>query len=271
MSGFTIKLVVLVTAAQSGISAPDGLPSDTAPLESAFATEQRVRFVERWLGPFDRQLATGPASWLETLHTAGVCSAAVSSETRESLNHDRQMNGLVGGGRIWTMHTSDGRRHFEWSFRAGFDESARDHGEPSWRITYTRREVSNHGPFFDDVPAAGAELRGALDEIIDFAVAGEAPDWTVKSFESARAALDGDDGSPAPEGLMGAYVRSDEARRLLDAAAKADLFGAMGSWNDGMYTGNGDREEYERVSNRLYLAIDRAIVAAVNANNPDTC
>lgn len=66
-------------------------------------------------------------------------------------------------------------------------------------------------------------------------------------------------------------IFTNEQRRLFKAADTAWVFGGMGSWND---TGPEDQnlyEEYSKVSDQLYYAVNRAIVEAVNyssqANN----
>jgi hypothetical protein len=56
------------------------------------------------------------------------------------------------------------------------------------------------------------------------------------------------------------------AARMLSATASAAwVFGGMGSWNDLSFQGP-LREQYERVSEDLYLAALDALVAATNAD-----
>lgn len=62
----------------------------------------------------------------------------------------------------------------------------------------------------------------------------------------------------APEGILGT-----ESLAVLDACQHASVFGGMGSWNDLSFDG-ADAEAYERVSERLFRALNRAIAAAAN-------
>lgn len=58
-----------------------------------------------------------------------------------------------------------------------------------------------------------------------------------------------------------------ERLRLFLAASKADVFGAMGSWNDGpdaVATEKGLQENYANLSHDLYVSIRKAVMNAVN-------
>jgi hypothetical protein len=66
----------------------------------------------------------------------------------------------------------------------------------------------------------------------------------------------------APSGLL-----DQRALSLLDAAQSAWVFGGMGSWNDVGVPPAHDAE-YERVSECLFQALTRAIVAAANSSTP---
>jgi hypothetical protein len=51
---------------------------------------------------------------------------------------------------------------------------------------------------------------------------------------------------------------------LLDASQKAWVFGGMGSWNDLGSEGD-DQKLYERLSDRLFRAVNEAIEAAATS------
>ncbi|MBQ7926458.1 MAG: hypothetical protein IJ335_09220 [Lachnospiraceae bacterium] len=56
-------------------------------------------------------------------------------------------------------------------------------------------------------------------------------------------------------------------RHIFEAAARADVFGAMGSWNDDpayMAHEKGLEEEYNRLSDELLKQIRQAVLFAVN-------
>lgn len=116
-----------------------------------------------------------------------------------------------------------------------------------------------------DVAQESRLLADALAQIAAFARRAPAesgvPPW-ADGFEHARALLDA---APLPErmsALYGASGMSPTALRLLTAAASADVFGGMGSWND---LGFGDEEEYGRVSAALFERLEPGLLAAVNA------
>ncbi len=55
--------------------------------------------------------------------------------------------------------------------------------------------------------------------------------------------------------------------RRYSAAAKADVFGAMGSWNDSppyMAREKGLSENYKLLSDELFIQIQKALLFAVN-------
>ena len=59
-----------------------------------------------------------------------------------------------------------------------------------------------------------------------------------------------------------------DALRLYAAASRADVFGGMGSWNDdpsGMAYAEGLSDEYDRLSNALYVVIRKAVMTAANS------
>ncbi|MDE6712320.1 MAG: hypothetical protein K2K20_01095, partial [Lachnospiraceae bacterium] len=61
----------------------------------------------------------------------------------------------------------------------------------------------------------------------------------------------------------------EENRRMFYASSKADVFGAMGSWNDGPpYSAHekGLDNEYENLSNELLKQIRLAALYAINEN-----
>jgi hypothetical protein len=53
---------------------------------------------------------------------------------------------------------------------------------------------------------------------------------------------------------------------LLDACQSAWVFGGMGSWNDLAFQGD-VQAEYDRTSERLFLALAQVIRAAANASS----
>ncbi len=65
--------------------------------------------------------------------------------------------------------------------------------------------------------------------------------------------------------LVPAGILSAEAEMILNVCQSAWVFGGMGWWNDMSFEGE-DQETYIKVSDKLYQAIDQAIVAAVSSS-----
>ncbi|MCC6412891.1 MAG: hypothetical protein IT270_14600 [Saprospiraceae bacterium] len=63
-------------------------------------------------------------------------------------------------------------------------------------------------------------------------------------------------------------MHSHTALQLLYAADSAWVFGGMGSWNDQSFEDKEVNGRYERLSALLYNAINGAIMAAVNNDQP---
>lgn len=59
-----------------------------------------------------------------------------------------------------------------------------------------------------------------------------------------------------------------EAATLLDACQKAWVFGCMGSWNDMGFDGE-NQKTYDRVSERLFQAVNVAIEQAATSTNKE--
>ena len=130
-----------------------------------------------------------------------------------------------------------------------------------WRVTYWCVDLIP-SPMQDDVSRASAELRGALEDIRDFA-RGEASDW-VAWFDKALECLETDRDIPYHPDLLPSVGYTRAARRLLAAASQAWVFGGMGSWND-MGFDEPQRSRYEACSAHLYRAVVGACCAATNS------
>lgn len=130
-----------------------------------------------------------------------------------------------------------------------------------WRVTYWSMGLIPSS-VQDSVLQASTELRGALEEIRDFA-RGEANEW-VAWFDKALACLDTDQPIPYHPDLLPDVGYAKVARRLLAAAFQAWVFGGMGSWND-IGVEKSQQRRYDDCSTRLYRAIIVGCCAATNS------
>ncbi len=141
----------------------------------------------------------------------------------------------------------------EWSF----DKEIR-----MWNIEFTEREWEDPpsgAPRFSDNTDAFAEV---LKLIARLAVRIEERYW-ADIFQKAKDILDGNseyDKTRLPD-------LPERNLRMYSAAAKADVFGAMGSWNDSPpYSAHekGLSDDYNRLSDELFIQIQKALLFAVN-------
>ena len=90
----------------------------------------------------------------------------------------------------------------------------------------------------------------------------------AKIFREAYEILTNEADSLIPEWTEGTMPElRGEGLKLFLAASKADVFGAMGSWNDSppYYAHEkGLTEDYNRLSHNLYVSIKQAVMNAVN-------
>src|SRR5690606_2508941 len=113
-----------------------------------------------------------------------------------------------------------------------------------------------------DVASASRELRDALTAIEP--VARELPDAPFADiFVAARGALDGQE-LPTPLNFLQYTDLAPAAARLLKAAGRGWVFGAMGSWND-IVPSAALKSRYEETSKALFAALQRAVLVAANS------
>ncbi len=90
----------------------------------------------------------------------------------------------------------------------------------------------------------------------------------AKIFREAYDILTSKDESSIPEWARDAMPNlTSERLRLFLAASKADVFGAMGSWNDSpmwVASEKGLQEKYYNLSHDLYVSTRKAVMNAVN-------
>lgn len=131
-----------------------------------------------------------------------------------------------------------------------------------WNIEFTEREWENPPsgtPRFSDNTKEFTEV---LADIADLAKKIETGHW-ADIFLKAKEILDGGceyEKTKLPD-------LPERNLRLYSAAAKADVFGAMGSWNDSppYYAHEkGLSDDYDRLSDELLIQIQKALLFAVN-------
>lgn len=131
-----------------------------------------------------------------------------------------------------------------------------------WYVLYTEFEWNEHPkckPSFNDNTS---EFKIVLSEITELAENIDQSSWA----DIFRESLEILDGRRECENVNLLNL-PERNLRLYCAASKADVFGGMGSWNDSppIYAAEkGLSEEYNRLSNELFIQIQKALIFAVN-------
>jgi hypothetical protein len=276
MNGPLHEMILVTLAAQAGLAGDASAMQRLWPDHPSFQHTQWVNFAEAsGEGDRERILAQDPPAWLDWLVEAGVTSLALDHSPQTDPHIDRMTSGFVGGGRRWLVHTSSGGRHDCWEPRLALDHEARDrmieeqrHGSAIWRSSYLRHDEASHGPFDGDLQGAAEALAIALEDIIVFAGQHDDRGWVDAAFAPALDLLERRRGLDPDRARLdfAPFVRTELSGRVLNAVMLAWVFGGMGSWNDQVFGDGAGKEEFERVSEALYLALHRGIAAGVNGN-----
>jgi hypothetical protein len=279
MNGPIYEMALVSLAAQARVAGDGAVMARLWPDHIAFQYTQWVAFAEPvggdGGGDAERTLAADPPAWVERLRAEGVSSIALVHGLQTDAHMDRMTSGFVGGGRRWRIRTSNGARHDSWEPRVALDHEARDRmikaqsaGGAIWRSCYLRHDEASHGPFDADLQGAAEALAMALEDVIAFAGRHDDRGWVDAAFAPALDLLERRRGLDPDRARLdfAPFARVELSGRLLNAVMLAWVFGGMGSWNDQVFGENAAKDEFERVSEALYLALHRAIAAGVNGN-----
>jgi len=264
VQGGILQTIALVFAANARLH---GVSYAGWPDASAFHFCNRVNFVGRkrpgFLGFSTALDVPNPNIWLDTL-PADTSSARLVVLPRNDPNiSDLTSVGFAGGGPVFLAQISASTPEAWYGDWHVTNQTAAD--QRIWSVTY--RNLANAGAGMQ--PGAHREVRDALEKALDDAIAfNNAHDMgfehmfvAAKNALSDAAPLDGYYASDlVPEKLL-----SLTDRQLFAGAAKAWVFGAMGSWNDVWFDGD-DQKVYEELSDRLFSSIVRGLVIATNAS-----
>jgi hypothetical protein len=235
----------------------------------------RVNFViaeKRLFGKLkEKEVAKTPDEWFVFLKSSLATGIRLLyTPTIEPKIPDRLTAGFVGGGGTWAMEVFFPRNKSEvWTAQwVVWDKNASD--KRGWRVTYRRTTMNTTSPKgTPDLSAINKKLTKALIEIHSFSSNHHTDYWTklfanaLETLNSEGKILYGYHKDLAPDGFL-----SIESKTILDACQTSMVFGGMGSWND-VWFEKGDKkdppEEYNRVSDQLFNAINESILAAVNS------
>jgi hypothetical protein len=271
MQGTIAQIVVLTAYGNYFLQGGAGLPLKEFSLASgSFQFCEFVKFTDLKLDATQREelpYAESPSEWFEKLKAEGMRGVRMmygSSGRNEPA--DRMLVGFVGGGGRWLMEAYGDERSEYWESRWQLGDRSRA-DRKIWRVTYVRilKSKPSESHPKEDLEALKVEFKKVLKEIAEFSHSQKLDNFT-KVFEAGLAKLD----SNTP--LEGLYLKDFAsegflplgASQLLGAAETAWVFGGMGSWNDMGFEGQ-TQSQYEKVSEKLYQLLNRAIIAAANS------
>lgn len=273
MQGELAQVIALAahrSAWLGGITA--GPPPRLESGNSTFQYVRRVRFELRRSSFRPATSASDVGGWLEGARERGIDRlwlsipepGVVTTDGHEV--PDRMLVAFAGAG-LWFLVGSsrdEPRELWRASWAVG-DQEAPD--QRIWDVEYRGEPLADAGvPIRPDVSASAQRLIRALEEIEVFARDQRLNEWADWFADSRRLAEVEDPQAPYHPDMLPSLGFEKPARRVLAMAARAWVFGGMGSWNDLVFEARTEEDEYNRLSAKLYSAVLGAFVAAVNAD-----
>lgn len=272
MTGILAQLIALAAYGNRYLLHGD-IPQHFPEHHTAFRFCNRVEWNEKVLRfPFLRyslkQVAADPVGWWQYLHARGCRRIDLykAPATPHPIGLEHQLAGFVGGAQ-WYLVTPL-KSYTEYWANAWTVTDKENAERKIWSVKYTQtgQRIPTQVPRYD-AASIRKHLREVLQEIGDFAHGRGLHDFG-EQFDQARLTLDSDlprTGFYYTDLVPEQFYRLP-AEQLLFAAAKAYVFGGMGSWNDVGFNNPEDTSVYERLSAELYAAVNEAIMAAVDMN-----
>lgn len=214
-----------------------------------------------------KHIAHGPSEWFEKLRKRqcrGLRLHNAPMQQNRKLGHidERLLVGMVGGGPRWLIEAVYGDHSELWEgFDRVGDQKAVD--KKIWLSAYILiGEAASAESIDTNIKGASVDLRDALLNIEPVARAIPGTGF-ADIFVAARGTLEGKD-LPYPLEFLRYAQMKPEAQRLLKAAGRAWVFGAMGSWND-VSVDAAMKPRYESASKTLFEAASRAVLVSANS------
>lgn len=235
---------------------------------STFAFCEKIVFVKletgKSGGPREAIYAENPKDWYRMLlreHCSGL-RLSFRSRNKDGVP-DRMLAGFVGGGGDRFLETIMPGGSDLWAARWEVgDKNAKD--RRIWRVAYGCVAKADTQASSIDLHKRAAELRGALSNCRLFAEGNDLDNF-ARCFRNAIETIEskGEKRYGFHKDLAVESTVSLLAEILLDACQSAWVFGGMGSWNDLYFEGE-SMKKYNELSERLYQAVNNAIVDAAN-------
>lgn len=275
MTGTLSQIITLVSYGNDFLW-HGNLPADFYPGNAAFVQCNRVDFLQFKSSLFSSKhkeilVAENPVDWFNFLKKDKCTKLRLFYQPtkNQASAPDHKMAGFTGGGGSWYMEAVYNNYSNYWASRWEVTDKEAANNR-TWSVSYgqtSSKQASNSVPAF--VLSARNTLIESLSEIITFCEEFKLNKWTPV-FENAREQVyNPTPGTTFPNPAWVAHgIHSHTALQLLYAADAAWVFGDKGSWNDQVFEDKEVNGRFERLSALLYNAINGAIMAAVNNDQP---
>ncbi len=257
MNGETYQLCRLTAEVKMAMRENRGLVFEPIKYENCI----KFQFMQhKTLSGTKAECADNPADWFEKLKKQGLEDIKMIIPTKVK---NRQILGFANTNRA-SMFTflKNGDVHY-WVAQWDYDREIE-----MWNITYTEYELNAAPPgrpAFTDNTEAFVDILGEISDFADtigFEVFGKIFREAIAIAEGKQEPVFGDKKVVIPRPPL---PKTHE--KIFFAASRADVFGAMGSWNDSPpYAAHkrGLTDEYDRLSDALLTQMRMAILYAVN-------
>jgi len=219
--------------------------------------------------PKEVVVAEAPDEWFSLLQLREAKGIRLTRTPQSNPQlSDRMSAGFVGGGGTWIMEVL--RPDIQSEFWAARWEVWNQNAPANkiWRATYGLVGQDQTKPYTGrTLSAVKQDFRISLESIHSFSKHHQCDGFT-QCFADALRALD----DPLADvgyhkDLSVPNQLTPEASSILKASMSAWGFGGMGSWNDMGFDGD-SQQEYENVSESLFLVLNEAIEFAATSTAP---
>jgi len=272
MTGTVAQLISLVSYGNNYLRTGGKLPKDYFPDNSGFLFCQSVDFRIIRKAYFlskskEMTIAADPEAWFKHLKDQGCLQLKLYFEYSKDHNttKDHKLAGFIGGGGSWLIEAVYPRYSNYWANRwlVNYPD---DPDKRIWAVNYgliiDHQRITRYG--FDPV-VIKEHLNDILVKIAYFAYDNNLEQWADTFHIALQALSDNDPPFSFYKDMLCAQNYSITARQVLAGACAAHVFGGMGSWNDLGFDTEEKNKQYESLSEQLYDAINRAILASVNS------
>lgn len=265
MNGELAQVLALITHGNAYLSSSQKDAPELFPAHSTFRYVSEVSFQRETFsfGLLRRHqvISQDTHTWFAVLRAEEVQKLRLGLLQEESQLPPHVANAFAGGG-AWVIQTNKQK-----SWRAKWSVVNQDHPQHRiWAVEYWETGELPIKTDFPDLVAARENLEKSLVEARDFSERCKL-NWE-KSFTKAIELL-GDSAAVVPyhADLLPQAFENRMARQLISGAAKAWVFGGMGSWSDVHLPDAAQKMEYQHITRNLYQAVLQAFGAVANSTH----